>query len=330
MRAQDVSDEMEVDEADAEAEAAGEDDVPVLINPELPNLKAVLDAADVVVEVLDARDPLASRSAHLEEVVQGLGKRVVLVLNKVGACSAFSLLSLYAMVCVTEVRGRRMPEGGRRGLGDDAEEGPPDCAVQIGLGMSARAVCRRGEGQGQGARACGRRLGPGRCFCPAPLTSRTEAGRRASGRCCGRRDERKFFHPPSPMPPLYNYNELTHARTRSQVGKTSFVNSLLRKAALQTYRLTSTPSDAPTTTTYPQEVTVELEGGKQLRVIDTPGLSWHTAENASPEDTTRLRARDILLRSRGHIERLKDPSPVCELKTYFHTTSPHMLTRSFT
>lgn len=62
-----------------------EEDVPVLINPDLPNLKAVLDAADVVVQVLDARDPLASRSAHLEEVVQGLGKRLMLVLNKVGA-----------------------------------------------------------------------------------------------------------------------------------------------------------------------------------------------------------------------------------------------------
>ena len=75
----------EAGEAEVDEE---EEDVPVLINPELPNLKAVLDAADVVVEVLDARDPLASRSAHLEEVVQGLGKRVVLVLNKVGACQS--------------------------------------------------------------------------------------------------------------------------------------------------------------------------------------------------------------------------------------------------
>ena len=68
---------------------AGEDDVPVLINPDLPNLKVVLDAADVVVEILDARDPLSSRSAHIEEVAKELGKKVLLVLNKVGAC-AFS------------------------------------------------------------------------------------------------------------------------------------------------------------------------------------------------------------------------------------------------
>ena len=42
------------------------------------------DAADVVLDVLDARDPAASRSAHLEEVVRGLDKKMLLVLNKVG------------------------------------------------------------------------------------------------------------------------------------------------------------------------------------------------------------------------------------------------------
>ena len=70
----------------------------------------------------------------------------------------------------------------------------------------------------------------------------------------------------------------------TQVGKTSFVNSLLRKAALQTYRLTKTTPDAPTTTMHPREVAVELEGGPQLQVINTPGLSWRPVEDASSED----------------------------------------------
>ena len=82
-RAMEVDDEEDTDEEMVEA---GEDDVPVLINPDLPNLKVVLDAADVVVEILDARDPLSSRSAHIEEVAKELGKKVLLVLNKVGAC----------------------------------------------------------------------------------------------------------------------------------------------------------------------------------------------------------------------------------------------------
>ncbi|XP_068242976.1 guanine nucleotide-binding protein-like 3 homolog [Palaemon carinicauda] len=45
--------------------------------------KKVVEAADVVLEVLDARDPLGTRVSQLEAVVTGqLGKKLVLVLNK--------------------------------------------------------------------------------------------------------------------------------------------------------------------------------------------------------------------------------------------------------
>lgn len=48
----------------------------------------VVDAADVILEVLDARDPLGSRCQQMEETVLGAGtnKRLVLVLNKIGLC----------------------------------------------------------------------------------------------------------------------------------------------------------------------------------------------------------------------------------------------------
>lgn len=44
----------------------------------------VVDAADVIIQVLDARDPLGTRCAEVENMVlgQGGGKRVILVLNK--------------------------------------------------------------------------------------------------------------------------------------------------------------------------------------------------------------------------------------------------------
>lgn len=51
---------------------------------DLPHLEAVLDGADVVVEVLDARDPLSYRISHLEELLSGQGKPVILMLNKIG------------------------------------------------------------------------------------------------------------------------------------------------------------------------------------------------------------------------------------------------------
>ena len=46
----------------------------------------VVEAADVVIEVLDARDPLGSRCPQVEEAVLSAGakKRLVLLLNKIG------------------------------------------------------------------------------------------------------------------------------------------------------------------------------------------------------------------------------------------------------
>lgn len=44
-------------------------------------------------------------------------------------------------------------------------------------------------------------------------------------------------------------------------------------------------------------------------LIDTPGLPWQFSEEASPEERGLFRARDVLLRNKGRIDRLKDPIP---------------------
>jgi nuclear GTP-binding protein len=69
------------------------DDVPVLIDTTVPNLKAALDAADVVVHVLDARDPLSFRSAFVER--ESNSKKQVFVLNKIGAFARLYIESWY-------------------------------------------------------------------------------------------------------------------------------------------------------------------------------------------------------------------------------------------
>ncbi len=45
-------------------------------------VKKVVDEADIVIEVLDARFPAKSRNAELERLVKGKGKKLILLLNK--------------------------------------------------------------------------------------------------------------------------------------------------------------------------------------------------------------------------------------------------------
>ena len=46
------------------------------------DLRRVVMRADVVLEVLDARDPLNTMSKKLERIVNELGRELILVLNK--------------------------------------------------------------------------------------------------------------------------------------------------------------------------------------------------------------------------------------------------------
>mmetsp|Transcript_43312 Transcript_43312/g.92720 ORF Transcript_43312/g.92720 Transcript_43312/m.92720 type:complete len:484 (+) Transcript_43312:150-1601(+) len=46
-------------------------------------LKKVLASADIIIEVLDARDPESCRSVELEKQVTGQGKRLILLMNKI-------------------------------------------------------------------------------------------------------------------------------------------------------------------------------------------------------------------------------------------------------
>ena len=72
--------------------------------------------------------------------------------------------------------------------------------------------------------------------------------------------------------------------------------------------------EGPTTTELPQEVSLEFDG-KTITFIDTPGFSFLPGEGESALQD--IRAKDILLRSKGRIDRLKDPSPPSESVVYY-------------
>jgi len=50
-----------------------------------------LDNADVVLEVLDARDPLGCRTKRIEQDIleSGVDKKIILILNKIGKLTIF-------------------------------------------------------------------------------------------------------------------------------------------------------------------------------------------------------------------------------------------------
>ena len=67
--------------------AASDDDVPILLNPEYPHFNAIFEKSDVILYVLDARDPQSFRSSQIENLVSKKSEqRLVFVLNKAGAC----------------------------------------------------------------------------------------------------------------------------------------------------------------------------------------------------------------------------------------------------
>lgn len=45
----------------------------------------VIQESDVILEVLDVRDPLGTRCLDLEQQIIGLNKRLVIILNKIGS-----------------------------------------------------------------------------------------------------------------------------------------------------------------------------------------------------------------------------------------------------
>ena len=90
----------------------------------------------------------------------------------------------------------------------------------------------------------------------------------------------------------------------TQSGKSALVNSLARKAAIPVYAPTSSTDAWKTTTTRAFEVPVEATGHK-INIIDTPGVSFDVDQDYDEN----LKTRDMVLRSRGRVDKVKDPAP---------------------
>lgn len=59
--------------------------------------KKLLEVADVILEVLDARDPLGSRCHEIEQAImkKDSNKKIILILNKIGTLVDFQIIRLH-------------------------------------------------------------------------------------------------------------------------------------------------------------------------------------------------------------------------------------------
>ncbi|KAG8956452.1 hypothetical protein FRC00_004925, partial [Tulasnella sp. 408] len=59
-----------------------EEEAPTLLDPDIPDLDATINKADLVIQVLDSRDPLSYRVPSFEKTLAERGKKLIFVLNK--------------------------------------------------------------------------------------------------------------------------------------------------------------------------------------------------------------------------------------------------------
>lgn len=98
--------------------------------------------------------------------------------------------------------------------------------------------------------------------------------------------------------------------TNDQSGKSAVINSILGSDVFSTYDTHMAASaKGPYTTMRAREVVATMPGNdaRRVRFIDTPGLQFVRAASLTEEEREAMRARDVLLRCRGRIDRLKDP-----------------------
>ncbi|KAH7105418.1 hypothetical protein BKA62DRAFT_741365 [Auriculariales sp. MPI-PUGE-AT-0066] len=230
---------------------------PILIDPTLVDLAAVIERADALICVLDARDPQAYRSKTLEEA----GKPVVFVVTKTDlvpreALSAW-LSHLRASMSAPVILFK---------------------AASAFLPAPAEAATKQKSA-------------------PAPSTTDTLGAKALHAALNGLKAKTVAVVGPA------------------NVGKSSLINSLAKRTIQPIYDL-RTSQPGPSTTLRPTLITVPSSTSESLTFIDTAGfVSVPTTAPADSEDANRERVKDILLRARGRIERIKEPLPVTAVST---------------
>ncbi|KAG1780443.1 P-loop containing nucleoside triphosphate hydrolase protein [Suillus placidus] len=229
--------------------------IPVTEGPR--SLREVLQKADVLLHVVDARDPAAGLSEALFK--EATGKDIILLVNKIDSIPRESLVSWLTHLRSTYITlPFRVAEAFL-----PSKPNPPPSSKKIPLKLD----------DALGSDAIWQEL-------------------------------RKLKTKKSSEELIVALTGVTNS------GKSAVINSLARADLLPIYNLNSAISaKGPYTTTSASELVLEFpdKKGEKVRLIDTPGLEYVRVEDVEEQEKEMTRAKDILLRSRGRIDRLKDP-----------------------
>ncbi|OCF73790.1 nuclear GTP-binding protein [Kwoniella mangroviensis CBS 8886] len=275
-------------------------DVPDLIDTALATLTDVIDRADVICEVVDARDILGGRSGHVEGLVKEAEGRVVLLVNKIDLVPKEALESWLAKLDIPAF------------LFKSSLPSPPTSSASSSKTPSSSSLSLHSV------------LGKDEFFKAIKQWSSEKQSKSNSKSKSKSGSKSKFKEPVEPL--VIAFMGLP------SVGKTSILNSLLSpkqpKHAVAPYIPTATSAKIPEPKTkVPVEVEIEVDGEK-IRVIDTPG--WEYAEDddsedededdedeeeeeVNPEKWDALEARlagDLLRRNLGRVDKVKDVFPL--------------------
>lgn len=262
--------------------------IPVFPGPS--TLRDVVQKADVVLHVVDARDPTAGMSDALSEAAQG---KLTVLLNKAGVYDIWAVFSCSLGVADTvpreslvrwlvhlrtlytvlpfRVSSAFMPSGTPfQAPNQKAKPMPKDDALGLGgLWTYLNNLARTKDREELVVAVTG--------------VTNVSVDPQSRSKCWLIKD---------------------------QAGKSAVINSILASEVFLIYNTHMAASaKAPSTTTGAQEVVATMPGNaaRRVRFIDTPGLQFVRAASLTDEEREGMRTRDVLLRCRGRIDRLKDP-----------------------
>lgn len=279
---------------------------PDLVDTLLPTIQSALDRAHVCVELIDARDPPTFRSTFLENAIlegqdssagkKGWTDKLLIVLNKV------------------DLIPREAAEAWIRVLKDEFKGNKN---VEVVLFKSSMTTAGKAA-----AAPTTTGMNPGIPIGKDGLVSilRTWATEKAAA-------DKKSIKAGAQEDEGLVLSVLGHPN----VGKSSFINTLLGRPVHPTASVTKTSGTTPTTLTPSESVLpVSVSGPNRISIIDTPGWEFNPPDvdaemertqeaeaieeqNKIWDELEQLVARDMLTRNLGRVDKVKDSYPLGEL-----------------